>query len=153
MQMGSPVIISFQQLIPSSFHGAITCLSTRHRANVAFHLLLHTAKLLRSPVCSLWQWKGFCSKLCRRPLCAVSTVTDLNKQKFSRHRRSSKNALMDYIFAYPTIITEESQEKAHGFSPKHQLLYVDIYEGNITAVGSTAQPRLMQNWVSFLLSE
>lgn len=151
MQMGSPVIISFQWLIPNLFHRAITCLSTHHCANAAFHLLLQTSKRLQSPVCSLWQWNGFCSKLCRRPLCAASTVTDLNKEKFSRLRRSSRIALMDYIFAYPTVITEDSQEKAHSFSTKHQLLYVDIYEGNITAVGSTAQPRLMKNWASFLL--
>lgn len=82
---------------------------------------------------------------CADVLCALHLVTDLDKEKFSRLRRSSRIALMDYIFAYPTVITEESQEKAHSFSPKHQLLYVDIYEGNIRAVGSTAQPRLMKN--------
>lgn len=56
--------ISFQQSIPSLFGRAITCLSTCHRGNFAFHLLPHTQRLWSS-VCFLWWQKGFCSELCR----------------------------------------------------------------------------------------
>lgn len=78
------------------------------------------------------------------PLGTLSAAANLPEHKFRRGGRSSRITLADFSFANPFFITEESQEKALSIPPKHQLLYVDIYEGKITAARSTAHPKPMQ---------
>lgn len=111
----------------------------------------HTTSMV--PSLLPWVAKGLLLWAMQAPLCSLSAAADLPEHKFRRRGRSSRITLAEFSFAYPISITEESQEKAHNVPPKHQLLYVVIYEGKITAARSTAQPKSMQKWASLLLSE